>query len=171
MNNEYLEREEFDHSLPTLVINPATGQFFIDNVLWALSALVCFIGYVVTAGRIQGVFIFLFAAIVLILFIRYVSFARIKYIITAEQLIFLHGTLTQQTDYMELYRVVDYCQHRSVLQQMAGLKTVLIYSGDRSMPCLPVVGVRKGTDVVSQIRYRVELNKKRRGVYEITNRM
>jgi membrane protein YdbS with pleckstrin-like domain len=171
MYSDYYEGEEFRQSLPTLVINPSITQYAIDNILWILSAVVTLTGYIMTDGRPKAVFIFLFLATVLVLFVAYVRFARIKYIITAEQIIVLHGILTQQTDYMELYRVVDYCQHRSMLQQMAGLKTVFIYSGDHSLPVLAVIGVPYDDDIVSLIRYRVELNKKRRGVYEITNRM
>ena len=171
MSSDYLEREEMAAHLPTLVINPAMSQFFIDNVFWIFFGALTLTGYAITDGRLKAALIFLFTATVLILFIRYVKFARIKYIITAEQVIFLHGTLTQHTDYMELYRVVDYSQHRSFLQQIGGLKTVFIYSGDRSMPVLPVVGVPYEDDIVSLIRYRVEINKRRRGVYEITNRM
>ena len=53
---------------------------------------------------------------------------------------------------------------------MFGLKTVSIYSGDRTNPRLDIYGIRERLDVVSAIRERVEYNKQRKGVYEITNR-
>ena len=93
-----------------------------------------------------------------------------EYIITAEQLLFVHGVAVQSTDYMELYRIVDYQQTRSVLQQIFGIKTITIFSGDKNMPELNIIGIREHWDVVSQIRERVEFNKRRKGVYEITNR-
>ena len=74
------------------------------------------------------------------------------------------------TDYMELYRVVDYQQHQTLLQQLMGLKTVIVYSGDRNTNVLVLVGIPKRRDIVAEIRNRVERNKKGKGVYEITNR-
>jgi hypothetical protein len=53
---------------------------------------------------------------------------------------------------------------------MFGIKTVSIYSGDRTNPRLDIYGIRERTDVVSVIRERVEYNKRSKGVYEITNR-
>ena len=96
--------------------------------------------------------------------------ARMEYIITAEQLLFVHGVAVQSTDYMELYRIVDYQQTRSFLQQMMGLKTIKVFSGDKNMPILDIIGIRYHWDIVSQIRERVEFNKARKGVYELTNR-
>ena len=82
----------------------------------------------------------------------------------------MHGVLSHSMDYIELYRVVDYQQHQSLPQQLFGLKTVTIYSGDRNNPKLDMIGVKVKMDIVSEIRKRVEFNKKRKGVYEITNR-
>ena len=96
--------------------------------------------------------------------------SRMEYIVTSEQLIFYHGVLQRSTDYMELYRVVDYQQNRSLVQQLMGLKTISILSGDRNMPRLNLIGMREKMDVVSEIRIRVEWNKTRKGIYEITNR-
>ena len=57
---------------------------------------------------------------------------------------------------MELYRVIDYQQHRSLMQQLTGLKTVIIYSGDRNTPVMELVGMKEKDDVVGEIRRRVE---------------
>ena len=71
---------------------------------------------------------------------------------------------------MELYRVIDYQEDRTFMQQIAGLKTVIIFSTDRSTPRLNIIGQRSGFDLISEIRWRVELNKQRKGIHEITNR-
>jgi hypothetical protein len=47
---------------------------------------------------------------------------------------------------------------------------VTIYSGDRTTPHLDIIGVPVKIDLVAIIRERVEYNKQRKGVYEITNR-
>lgn len=99
-----------------------------------------------------------------------VCIMRMEYIVTTEQIIYLHGFVRHFTDYMEMYRVIDYQQNRSLLQQMAGLKTVTIYSGDRNTPVMTLIGVRNNVDLIGEIRRRVEYNKERRHIYEITNR-
>jgi hypothetical protein len=71
---------------------------------------------------------------------------------------------------MELYRVVDYQQNRTFLQQLFGLKTITILSGDRNMNRLDIIGILEDENVVSEIRKRVEYNKRQKSIYEITNR-
>ena len=58
----------------------------------------------------------------------------------------------------------------SLLQQLCGLKTVSVHSGDRTTPQLDIIGMGINDDLVTVIRGRVELNKRRKGIYEITNR-
>ena len=95
---------------------------------------------------------------------------KLRYIITSEQLIIQHGVLTRTNDYIELYRVVDFSENRGIMEQLFGLKTVEIFSGDRTNPQLDIYGVKEKLDVVKIIRERVEYNKRRKGIYEITNR-
>ncbi|MEH2901870.1 PH domain-containing protein [Segatella copri] len=82
----------------------------------------------------------------------------------------MHGVLSHSTDYVELYRVVDYRQHRSLPQQVFGLKTVTIFSGDRNNSKLDMIGIKANNNVVADIRMRVEFNKRHKSIYEITNR-
>jgi len=70
---------------------------------------------------------------------------------------------------MELYRIVDFEEYQSLPQQLCGLKTVRILSTDRNTPRLDLIGIRRGDDIVPLIRERVELNKQKKGIYEITN--
>ena len=111
-------------------------------------------------------------ALFLLLYLAYQFFylAGMRYVVTDEQLIFLHGVFQRSTDYMELYRVVDYQQNRTFLQQLLGLKTITILSGDRNMNRLDIIGVRETENIVSEIRNRVEYNKRMKSIYEITNR-
>ena len=117
--------------------------------------------------------IFLYAGIAILLYLLYqvLYLMRMEYIITSDQIIFLHGVISQSTDYMELYRVIDYQQHRSLMQQMTGLKTIIIYSGDKNTPIMRIIGMKEEVDVVAEIRRRVEYNKQLKHVYEITNRL
>ena len=63
---------------------------------------------------------------------------------------------------MELYRIVDFQEHQSLLQQFCGLKTVRILSMDRNTPRLDLIGIFHRDDLVSIIRERVETNKRKR---------
>ena len=63
----------------------------------------------------------IYACILLLfhLLFKLVYLARMEYIITGEQIIILHGVFSHSTDYVELYRVVDYQQSRSLPQVTA----------------------------------------------------
>lgn len=154
----------------TVTIHPHWGQFCINEFPFIL---LCIAGYWVShfaSFEFHEFFVWpsLFLSIYLLFQVIYI--ARIEYVLSAEQLIVLHGVLSHSTDYIELYRVVDYQQHQSLSQQLFGLKTITIYSGDRNSPKLDMIGIKAKVDIISEIRKRVEFNKKRKGIYEITNR-
>lgn len=154
----------------SLILKPHWMQYFIDQFPFMFLGITCIMCY-----GIKGFFlreISLYAALVILAYLLYRSlyFASMEYILTGEQLIFQHGVVSHTTEYMELYRVVDYKQKRSLPQQLFGLKTVTVMSGDRTMPILNITGVKNLDDIVPEIRQRVEYNKRKRGVYEITNR-
>lgn len=154
----------------TVTIRPHWGQFLINE----LPGILLFLASCWVRSFMDFQFHELFAwpAVFLAFYLsfRVVYMARIEYVLTGEQLITLHGVLSHSTDYIELYRVIDYRQHQSLPQQIFGLKTITIYSGDRNNPKLDMIGIKAGVDVVGEIRRRVEYNKKRKGIYEITNR-
>ena len=110
-------------------------------------------------------------AVIFILYLlyRYLYVTRTVYVITSEQLKYECGVFSCNRDFIELYRVVDYSEQRSFLQILLGIKTVRIYSGDRTHPRLDLVGIDNKLDLISTIRERVELNKKRRNIHEFTN--
>lgn len=152
-------------------LRPHWAQFTINQTHWLILCLICFTIYCCFGSFLfQNVFLFLGLALVLYLVFQVIYLARMKYVITSDQIIFLHGVISHSTDYMELYRVIDYQQHRSLMQQLTGLKTVMIYSGDRNTPVMKLIGMRNSYDVISVIRDRVEYNKKIKHIYEITNR-
>lgn len=154
----------------TIKLRPHTAQFFINELPMEVLCLV-FFGIAGTEGFGECPIILYAGVILLILLIyRLVYLKTTEYTVTAEQLIIEHGVLTRSSDYIELYRVVDFREHRNIMQQMAGLKTVSIYSGDRTSPRLDITGVANSYPLVAAIRERVEYNKRRKGIYEITNR-
>lgn len=89
------------------------------------------------------------ALLSLALLYRFIYLRRTRYHIGSEQLISRHGVLSRKTDYMEQYRIVDFVEHQSLMQQLCGLKTVRIFSMDRNTPRLDLVGIRHNFDVVT----------------------
>ena len=155
-----------NESFQTYRLKPHWIQYVIDQLPWILIWVVVtlyagddtlpyreYLGYVSVCMLWQAL-----------------ELCRIEYVITGEQLIYRHGVLFHSADYMELYRIVDYQESRTPVQQLTGLKNILLLSGDRSLPRLRMVGIRGSSRILDEIRARVEYNKKRRGIYEITNR-
>ena len=152
-----------------ILLRPHAGQFVIDE-LPTLVLCCAMWGY---GGMedlpLTAVAVPVAGLLTLLLFYRYLYLRRIRYRIGAEQLINKHGIIRRKTDYMELYRIVDFQEHQSLLQQLCGLKTVRILSMDRNTPRLDLIGIRRKDDIVAVIRERVEINKRKKGIYEITN--
>ena len=152
-----------------VVLQPHAGQFVIDELP---TLVLCCAGWVY--GGMEGLPLTALAVPValllsLILLYRFIYLRRMRYRIGAEQLVSEHGIIRRKVDYMELYRIVDFQEHQSLLQQLCGLKTVSIFSMDRNTPRLDLVGIRSSNDIVAIIRERVEYNKRKKGIYEITN--
>ena len=157
----------------TIQLKPHLLQYIISE--WGY-VLLCIMSYaiagldIIADSTIPHLLKWFGNLLALYLAYQFAYLLRIRYVVTEEQLIFLHGVFRHSTDYMELYRVVDYQQNRTLLQQLLGLKTVTILAGDRNMRRLDIIGVCEKEDVVSEIRKRVEMNKRKKGIYEITNR-
>ncbi len=155
----------------TVALRPHVLQYVINEFPAICLSIAAFWIYVFGKFMWHEYFIYAALFLVIYLFCKLLSLLRTEYVITSEQIIILHGVLSHSTDYVELYRVVDYKQHRSLPQQIFGLKTVTIYSGDRNNSVVNMIGIKETDDVVSEIRMRVEFNKRRKGIYEITNRV
>lgn len=146
----------------SIVLQPHRIQFVIDELP---SIIVCAAGWIY--GGMEGRPFTAFAVWVavllsLVLLYRLIYLRRTRYYIGSEQIISKHGVLSRKTDYMEQYRIVDFVEHQSFMQQLCGLKTVRIFSTDRNTPQLDLVGIRRNLDVVRLIRERVEYNKLKR---------
>lgn len=154
----------------SIVISPSISQFFVNEFLLIFAA---FFGLVIAGldGMIlSSILAFSSMVLMLVLVYRFIYLRRIRYTIGVEQLVYEHGVIQRTVDYVELYRVVDFNENQSLLQQLFGIKTVTIYSGDRTTPKLNMVGIHFKENIVDAVRQRVEYNKRRKGIYEITNR-
>ncbi|MDD6553461.1 MAG: PH domain-containing protein [Prevotellaceae bacterium] len=155
--------------IETVTLRPNWIQYVITEfpaiLIWIASLLV----FLFATFTYHRWFFWVWVITSAYLFFRMLYLARIEYIITAEQIIIMGGVMSHNTDYVELYRVVDYKQRSSFFQQMFGLKNVIIYSGDRNNPELEMIGLKANEDIVSIIRYRVEYNRQLKRIYEFSN--
>ena len=143
---------------------------FVTNELILLVLCLLTLGYGGMDGVLSTLSMYVGMALSMFLTYQYAKLRSTVYIITREQLKKSEGVFVREEDYVELYRVVDFAERRNLLQQLFGLKTVTIFSGDRTTPKLCLQGIRSDLDLVSIIRERVEYSKTQKAVYEITNR-
>ena len=150
-------------------LRPKTTQFFIDELPLLFVAITGLV-YGGMDDAPLGSIVILFA-VLLSLYLAYllIYLKRIGYHIGSEQLTAEHGVFRRSIGYIELYRVVDFHEHQTLLQQIFGLKTVTVLSMDKTTPMLALIGLPKQANIVEIIRERVEYNKQRKGIYEITN--
>lgn len=152
-----------------ILLRPHTGQFVIDELPLMFVCMAALVYGGIEAMPLGGAATVLSSFLFLVLLYRFVCLRRIRYRVGGEQLVSEYGLLLRKVDYMELYRIVDFQEHQSLLQQLCGLKTVRILSTDRNTPRLDLIGIRKKDNIVPVIRERVEINKRKKGIYEITN--
>ena len=152
----------------TVVLSPHWLQWLIDKAPWIAINILGYCWYDETP--LPGLVLMLMIAMSLHLVYMLLYLKMMRFTVTDEVMIYEHGVLWRQREYIELYRVIDFKEHISFFQNLAGLKTVTIFSGDRSTPILPIPGIALGYPLVRTIRQRVEYNKRRKGIYEITNR-
>jgi uncharacterized membrane protein YdbT with pleckstrin-like domain len=153
-----------------ITLRPHWGQYIISQGFMFLVSLVLFLVAGHDAITFKMPFLVLGTVTMLMTLYGCLYLSKIQYVISAEQLIIQQGVFHRTSDYIELYRIVDFSEQRDILEQFFGLKTISIYSGDRTNPKLDICGVQEKADVVGIIRERVEYNKQIKGVYEITNR-
>ena len=107
----------------------------------------------------------------LMLIYSFVYIRSIEYRITDQQIIIEQGVFKHSTDYMELYRVIDFNEHRNIMQQICALKTITIYAGDKNMPTLNIIGVKNHYDIITELRSRIIYSRELFKIYEVTNRI
>ena len=111
----------------------------------------------------------LLAFVFLVCLTRYVMLVSQKWIIGDETLCRVKGVFARHTDYIELYRIVDYKESQTLLQRLMGIKTITIFSTDRSDATMDMRGISVDEDVIGHIREKVEKCKIDKRIYEITN--
>lgn len=155
-----------------LIIRPDHRQFLSEAMSLLILGMVgmAIYPFVPTVKYATIAYAALYGLLIATLFTRYAVLRAYSWTISKVKICRKHGILTKQVDYIELYRVVDYKETQSFLQQLFGVKTVVIISTDKSEPAMLIKGVPAKTDLVNYTRKLVEQNKKENRIYEIANR-
>ena len=120
--------------------------------------------------RMMGIAMGSLAAFILIFrVLRYVMLVNVKWLVEEETLCRIKGIFSKQTDYIEMYRITDYKENQSFLQRIMGVKTVTVYSTDRSDDVTDITGVPADVNLIGIIRENVEKYRKEKRIYEIAN--
>jgi len=154
----------------TIQYRPVMMQYVISNLYW----LLLFVASVICMGSDSAGFhsfgLFCSGFLGLYLALELIAMRRTLFVLTSQTLVYDRGIFSRRADFIELYRVIDFQESQSFLQQLVGLKTVVVYSGDRTTPRLIIPGIRQKENLIEIIRARSEFHKERKAVYEITNR-
>lgn len=99
----------------------------------------------------------------------FIKLSCIKWKITKEEIMVTRGVFTKCTDHTELYRVCDYQSSSTFFESLLGFCTYTITSTDTNVPVIYIFGIHKNEPLLTEIRRRVEEQKKNRHIYEIAN--
>ena len=141
-----------------IIIKPHWMQFVINELHLLVLISVGFVYAGIDDADLSTLVFVLSLLLSLCLAYRLAYMCRMRYVIGNEQLVYEHGVFHREVDYQELYRVVDFNESQTFMQQLFHLKTVSIYSGDRTTPRLDIIGVPMKEELVAAIRERVETN-------------
>lgn len=161
-------------SLMAITIKPKLGYWigrFLVIIIIMVSCPLCIV-FVPEEEIIHYALLVAFLIIWLMLFYTYLDmlFAT-KWIVTEDEILSYQGIFYRKVDHLELYRITDYSERQSFLQLIFRNKTVVLTSGDPSHPVMYLYGIEKKISIIEILRERVENQKNKRGIYEVTNRI
>lgn len=90
-----------------------------------------------------------------------------RFVLTNERLFNYRGVLNKRADELELYRIKDFSQSKSLLMRMVGLGTVTVITSDRTNKSLCLQGITEPDKVQGLLREHTERRRVKRGVREL----
>jgi uncharacterized membrane protein YdbT with pleckstrin-like domain len=159
-----------ERNIKTIVLKPAMRQLFVET--WSMFILL--IVAVLAAGidlhitKLCGVIGVLIAMTAILRKLAYLN--SVSWTISDSKIKYKHGVLHRKTDFTELYRIVDFEESQNLLQQIFGIKTIIIISSDRTHQIMYMDGISHKSNIVEILEQRVKLSRKENGIYEIANR-
>lgn len=150
-------------------LTPSFKMFVVDN--FYPGCVMC-IAALLSGTReplVSSVSIIAALAIFLKLLYSLWYYTTVKWTVTDTQLVVRSGIFMHTVNYLELYRVVDFTEEQTFLQQLFHIKDVVIMSTDRSHPVLRVYGIHTDVELISYIKPLVTKCRKENYIYEIAN--
>lgn len=158
--------------MASIRIRPSSKQFWAEHTIVVcimlallLMSIYCFIWQPFFAVIPTAL---LFSLLLYILYL-WLYFRSQVWIIRQEEIVQQVGIISMVTDYIEMYRIVDYQERQGFLQRLLGIKTIILISTDRLNSTLLLKGIPINSSLTSIIRKRVEICKTNNRIYEITN--
>ena len=152
----------------TITLRPSFLQWVTDKCGWITINIIGYCLYFDSTLPTAGLILMIAMSLHILYMLLYLRL--MKFTVTDEQIIYNHGVFNRKSAFIELYRVIDFHEDVSFIQNLLDIKTVTVHSGDRTTPRLRIPGIPLGYPLVQTLRERVEYNKRRKGIYEITNR-
>lgn len=152
----------------TITLRPSFLQWVTDKCGWITINIIGYCLYFDSTLPTAGLILMIAMSLHILYMLLYLRL--MKFTVTNEQIIYNHGVFNRKSEFIELYRVIDFHEDVSFIQNLLDIKTVTVHSGDRTTPRLRIPGIPLGYPLVQTLRERVEYNKRRKGIYEITNR-
>ena len=153
-----------------IILSPNIKQFLADEVKSILIGLLTGLGCGYDHEGIKLICLCVFVVTICYLLVRLGYYKTVVWEITPTQIKSIHGLLSRKTNYIELYRVIDYAESQSFVQQIVGLMDVYISSGDHTDPYLRIFGIPNSMDIINEIKPLVKQTRKENHIYEIANR-
>ena len=150
------------------MVNETLKPTFLFAILKSLPILIFSLGLIILAYYFPYLSQYLFLASILpILIIAYnvLLITSRKYIVENEQIIFKRGVFTITEDFLELYRVKDYKVIKSFPFRLINVMKIILDTSDKTHPKFVITGIPK-SNITSEIRKLVEINRRARGVRE-----
>lgn len=153
-------------------IRPSIKQFWAENVTELLACFICLpivLYFDITNSLYTIIPSSVFFSLLLYLIGRYLNLRSFEWVISSEVIYQKRGLLSSIKDHIEMYRVVDYQETQSLWQRVLGVKTVILASTDKLNSTVAIRGVPENSRLMNIVRERVELCKRNKRVYEVTN--
>jgi uncharacterized membrane protein YdbT with pleckstrin-like domain len=154
--------------LEKILVRPQLSYFILNKIHIPLLIIACFF-----LKNIAGLYSVLILGIVLIILLfkflfDFLEFINISYFITEQQIISERGFFYKKTNYMEMYRIIDYQTKRSLIHIILNLMNVELITMDVTTPILNIRGIKYNSNFVFTIRERDENAKKIQNILELS---
>lgn len=155
-----------------VTIQPSLRQYWCENLgfIFVFFFAIGISSYLFFLESPYALYSSIFECIIFLsLAYKYFTLKSFFWTITDEVIYQRHGLTYVTTDQLELYRIIDYQEVQTPLQQILKIKSIILVSTDKTTPHLLIKGVPVHFPLMSLIRDRVEMCKSNKRIYEVTN--